>query len=633
LLVPHAVSRAQEPPRQQHDDDASSAPEVAADPIPSLAAFVDGVMQGLMQARHVPGAVALMVQDGRVTFERGYGLADPGTGRPIDPEKTLFRVASISKLITATAAMQLVEQGKLDLGADLNRYFEGFAIRNRFGRPITLGHLLTHTGGLQDSASRWTQALGEAPIPLRSYLAAHVPEPVRAPADLISYSNVGFTLVGYLVERASRQPFARYVEQHILEPLKMTHSGFGLPRPLPSDMAVGTYWTGERYLATGYDRLLMGPAGDFYTSATDIARFMLAHLQNGRIADGSRLLADDTTRMMHAQHFTQHPRLTGWAYGFQENVRNGHRTLEHSGSWRGFGARLVLVPEKQLGLFVSTTRSYDPRFFDPLLVSFFDRVLPPGRPLAFPAPLRGAGERAHRYTGTYIANRRVHNDNLKLGLFEDEITVTANDDGTLRIRWPGDSRDSTRMVEIAPALFQREDDGHIVGFRTDADGRATHLFADSLAMEHLAWWERPTVQGFGAVVCGLFFFITMLAYGFGALVPRVSRRPANTLPVAARSIAVAFASFGLLSLLRLATSISRTHALPLIEQMPLWLTMSAVVPRIAVVLSFGLPIALACSVFSGSWTSLHRLHFLFLTLAAGYFGWFCWTWNLLEMSR
>ena len=612
---------------------ATLAPATAS---PEVGAYLDGLMFGLMKERHVPGAVALIVQDGRVTFERGYGVADPTTGRPVDPETTLFRVASVSKLFTSTAVMQLVEQGKLDLNADLNQYLEGFAVLNKFGKPVTLANLLTHTGGFDDAFLHTTQELGDTPVPLGEYLAKRMPPQVMPPGDLISYSNNGLALAGYIVERASGRPFKEYMQEQIFTPLGMTRSGFGLPWPLPGDLAVGTNWKAERYEPSGYDRLLMTPAADLYTSAGDISRFMLAHLADGRIAapDGNygsekRLFGEETARTMHAQHFTHHPKLDGWTFGFQEGTRNGVRVIEHGGSWRGFGTMLVLVPEKNLGLFVSTTRTYDSRFFDPLLEGFFDRVLPRAGPLVFPKPPADFGARAGKYTGSYIPNRHVRGDVLKLGLFQAEGKVSANDDGTLSIAWPGDGHDSTRIVEIAPDLFQREDDGHLVTFRTGAEGRVTYLLADSVAMDHLRWWESPLLQGVVVAACVALFGMTLLGYPIGSLVRRVFGGPSSGVPRWARLSAVLFSGLALGSLVGIAVSLATVDPFLLMGRIPLWLTGLSLLPLLAAPVSLLLAFALIRSTWRRGWTPMERIHFVLLTLAAGYFAWFCWNWHLV----
>jgi CubicO group peptidase (beta-lactamase class C family) len=168
LLGPAVHSAAQ----TKSPSSVSTHPAGPQDPA-ELAVFLDGLLGGLMEERHIPGAVVLVVKDGSVFFAKGYGFADLETKRPVDPETTLFRVFSVSKLFTATAVMQLVEQGKLDLHADVNQYLDSFSLEERFGKPVTLANLLTHTGGFDDALLGSIQPLEREPVPLGKYLATH----------------------------------------------------------------------------------------------------------------------------------------------------------------------------------------------------------------------------------------------------------------------------------------------------------------------------------------------------------------------------------------------------------------------------------------------------------------------------
>src|SRR5262249_1727341 len=116
-----------------------------------FAPFADSLMSAALEKHHIPGAVLAVVQDGRIAFARGYGFADLESRVPVDPQRTVFRVASVSKLFPATAVMQLVEHGRLDLDADVNHYLRRFQVPPAFGKPVTLFDLLTHTGGFDES--------------------------------------------------------------------------------------------------------------------------------------------------------------------------------------------------------------------------------------------------------------------------------------------------------------------------------------------------------------------------------------------------------------------------------------------------------------------------------------------------
>src|SRR5947208_2438424 len=212
-------------------------PTVAPQPSPPPAltradfeTFLDALIPSQLQNRNIAGAVVSVVKDGQVLFQKGYGYADFEAKKPVLPDKTLFRPGSISKLFTAIAVMQLVEQGKLELDRDVNGYLD-FAIPKTYPDPVTLRQLLTHTAGFEDTLKNLFVAHESDLKPLRTYLVNQMPARIFAPGKVPSYSNYGFTLAGYIVERVSGERFERYIENHILKPLRMTNSTFDQPLP------------------------------------------------------------------------------------------------------------------------------------------------------------------------------------------------------------------------------------------------------------------------------------------------------------------------------------------------------------------------------------------------------------------
>jgi CubicO group peptidase (beta-lactamase class C family) len=146
-----------------------------------LRAAVDSFMGRDMADLRVPGAVVAIVQNGNVILLRGYGVADSARGTPVDPDHTVFRLGSVTKPFTAIAALQLVEQGRLDLHADVNRYLRAFQVPEAFGRPVTAHDLLTHTAGF-DTRLNGTAAGAENRVrSLAEYLASDLPPRVRPP--------------------------------------------------------------------------------------------------------------------------------------------------------------------------------------------------------------------------------------------------------------------------------------------------------------------------------------------------------------------------------------------------------------------------------------------------------------------
>jgi CubicO group peptidase (beta-lactamase class C family) len=189
-----------------------------------LGTFLDRLLSAQLRDDHIPGATVSVVKDGRLFFAKGYGSADLQAGTPVSAQTTLFRIGSLSKLFTATAVMQLAEQGKLNLHADVNTYLKTFHIPATYPEPITLAHLLTHTAGFEDRETGLYPRTISDLEPLGQWLAEHIPARVRPPGELSAYSNYGFALAGYIVEQVSGLPYAQYVEQHLFQPLGMRES-------------------------------------------------------------------------------------------------------------------------------------------------------------------------------------------------------------------------------------------------------------------------------------------------------------------------------------------------------------------------------------------------------------------------
>ena len=184
-------------------------------------AFIDSHFAAKMKQLHIPGLAFVLVQDGEFLIRKGYGLADIERKVRVDPNRTLFRPASIGKLFTVTAVMQLVEKGALHPEDDVNKYLTDFKIEETFDAPVRLKHLLTHTGGFDDRLlGEYVWTAGEI-VPLSQHLKSHMPPRVMSPGVAMSYSNHGIALAGLIVEKVSGIPFEQYVDEKILQPLGM----------------------------------------------------------------------------------------------------------------------------------------------------------------------------------------------------------------------------------------------------------------------------------------------------------------------------------------------------------------------------------------------------------------------------
>jgi CubicO group peptidase (beta-lactamase class C family) len=363
---------------------AQAAPEEV--PVPSskvkhiesadLETFVDGIMAAELKAGKIAGATFVFVKDGSILLAKGYGYADVKMRKPVVAEETLFRPGSVSKLFVWTAVMQLLEQGKLDLNADVNTYLKKFQIPATFPEPITIAHLMEHTPGFEEVFRDMGARTPKDLIPLEDYLAANIPKRVYPPGKIAAYSNYGTALAGYIVEVVSGMPFEAYVEDHIFRPLGMTMSTFREPLPSHLERFMSVGYSAEKGILKAEDfELINGlyPAGSLSSTAADMAKFMIAHLQNGRFGE-VRILQEETARLMHAQLFSHDPRLDGNAHGFWEKRLNGVRMIEHGGDTIYFHSQLVLFPEHNLGMFVSlNTASIESDLRGHLLQSLLDR--------------------------------------------------------------------------------------------------------------------------------------------------------------------------------------------------------------------------------------------------------------------
>ena len=328
----------------------------------SIESITDEYMEKVLSDYYVAGAAVSVVKDGEVLFEKGYGYADLENEVPVDAETTSFQIASVSKVFTATAVMQMVEQGKLSLNEDINNYLTAFKIDNPYSKPVTLWTLLTHTSGLDFRVPLLIPSSGDVLFDsldsLENDLKKNLPSVIREPGTFCQYNGYGIALAGYLVEIVSGEPLDRYVIENILEPLGMNHSSYGLTKAVLPSMSKPYRYLFGKYIKQSYTLMGDHPAGSICVSASDMANFMLAHLNNGEF-NGERILNSDTAIDMHTHQYPEDDRLTGFSLGFYEAVRNGCKTIEFGGYLPCFSSKVSLLPEKNVGIFIAINTDSD----------------------------------------------------------------------------------------------------------------------------------------------------------------------------------------------------------------------------------------------------------------------------------
>jgi len=597
-----------------------------------LETFVDGVMAAELKAGQIAGATFVFVKDGSILLAKGYGYADVKKRRRVVAAETLFRPGSVSKLFVWTAVMQLVEQGKLDLNADVNTYLKKFKIAETFPEPVTLAHLMQHTPGFEEVLSDMGARTPEDLIPLEDYLAANMPERVYPPGKIAAYSNYGTALAGYIVELVSGMPFEAYVEDHIFRPLGMTMSTFR--EPLPSHL--------ERFMSIGYSvekavlkaedfELINGlyPAGSMSTSATDMANFMIAHLQDGRFGE-ARILQEETARQMHARLFSHDPRLDGNAHGFWEKSLNGVRMIEHGGDTIYFHSQLVLFPEHNLGMFVSlNTASLESDLRGHLLQSLLDRYFPVPDPPE-PEPIAGFAERAKRLVGSYILSRVVYSSYEKLMALGAQISVKVTADKTLLTSFPF-GLGAKQWIETASYTFEEVGGPGTLMFKEDDSGGPLYMYLNEYPFMVGIKAKWPETFSFSILVLGiiLLLYLSVLRWPLAAIFGRLCRRRRDEKPAPRLARWMA----GLMVLLQVVFMVGLAMMLSDIEKLmfgvPLTMKILLGLPIVSALFLIGTFLYMASAWIKGYWSGCARVHYTLVFLAGLAFLLFLNDWNLL----
>lgn len=418
---------------------------------------------------NIPGAAVVVVKDGAVVFARGYGWSDIASRQPVSVTNTGFRLGSLSKLFTWTAVMQLVEQGALDLNADIAGYLD-FPLPSHPAGPITLRHLMTHTAGFEDVAKDDFKFGVENLRTIGTYLKANVPARIYQPGQMVSYSNYGATLAGYIVERVSGRSFESYAVENIFRPLAMSRASFDQPPSGP--ISTGYPSAG---IPSGFEFIEQRPAGSATGTAADMGRFMISILDNGR----GVLRPESVKSMMAMQSFPPGPAPRP-ALGFFRLDRNGRTIIGHSGDTLAFHSDLLLLPNEKLGLFVvfngTGSDGAARRIRRVLARDFLDRYFPFSPP---PEPtLATARIDAQRVVGHYLSSRRTASALRPVWLLR-QSEVTADSQGRLTTgALLGQDGAPLLWREVKPLVYRQlggqsrlwfitSDDGDIVGWATD----------------------------------------------------------------------------------------------------------------------------------------------------------------------
>ena len=421
-----------------------------------LAAWLDGLLPYALKNGDIAGAVVVVVKDGQVLLEKGYGYANVARKIPMDPAETMVRPGSTSKLFTWTAVMQLVEHGKLDLDRDVNDYLD-FRIPDKDGKAVTLRDLMNHRAGFEEGLKDLLATDPQRHLSTEQYVKQHPRPELFTPGDVPAYSNYGVALAGYIVQRVSGQPFDSYVEQHIFQPLGMQHTTFEQPLPERFRSALSQGYITASTAPRPYEFVETAPAGSASTTADDMARFMIAHLQDGRFGD-ARILGADTATRMHSPSESALPGFGTMAHGFFYETHNGRIAIGHGGDTVVFHTELELLPQEGVGIFYNfNSRGKDDAVYglrEALFNSFMNRYFPAPAATPFPPAPATAQQDAQEIAGAYQSSRRIEHSFLSFFYLLQQSAITANADGTIAAPAAPGLEGNATFQEVAPLLWR-----------------------------------------------------------------------------------------------------------------------------------------------------------------------------------
>jgi len=583
-----------------------------------LASVLDPFMQKELKGLHIPGTVVLVVKDGKIFLVRGYGFSDLEQKKRVRAN-TLFRMGSISKLFVATAILQLVEQGKLHLEDEVNPYLKTFQLDNPFPEPVRVFNLLTHTAGFDEkNIGSATQKRKEV-IPLGKYLAKHMPPCIHPPGSIISYSNHGYTLAGYLVELISGMPFDQYVNEHVIYQLGMNRSGFGFQPNPDSNLAIGYAFENKKYRALPFDYLNDEPADGLVSDANDMARFLIANLQQGEY-EGHRILQPATMELMHRQHYTLAPGLAGWCYGWYEEFRNNKRCLIHDGAVYGFNSRVWLVPDDNLGFMIATNTDVTNNDLTPAVTGrimdfFFGRS---ARPVRHDPP-PGFQTRLPLYEGHYrhvaLATRTLEKVAVLMDLVP-EFKIVVTNDGVIQI-W------NRTFRETKPFFLEQSNGKNSAALRQDKTGAVTHLFFEYEAFEKIPLYETKEFQEALGIFCLACFLLNLMFWLIWLVATRKRASELKSMYHLTGIIAIAHLVF--FSIIYI--FIFQRSIFELCYGVPIPVKLGLILPLLAIVLT-----VLLCIALIKNWktlTALPRIYFSLFSVIALTFLWILNYWNLI----
>lgn len=300
------------------------------------------------------GGVFIVVQGDKILFKKGYGYENLESKKAVTTDETLFRIGSLTKTFTATAAVQLKEKAMIDFNEDITKYLKDTKIKNKFKTPIIMEHILTHRSGLDTNEliflitelndKKWIkETMGNLKFIVKS-----------EPGTVCSYNNYALALAGIMIEDITGTPYDEYIKENIFNPLGMKNSFVRINNSKIDNLTKEYSYEAGEYKPFRLYEYSMPSTGSILSTGEDMSKYMMAFLNSGSL-NGKSILNKESTENMLKTHFTVNESFDGMNYGFYEKTIDGNKFIEHTGATLFTHSDMILDPKNKLGIFYSTT--------------------------------------------------------------------------------------------------------------------------------------------------------------------------------------------------------------------------------------------------------------------------------------
>ncbi len=311
---------------------------------------LEKVIAAELQATNTPGAAIAIVRGDQVIYAKGFGVSNVETGAPVTPDM-LFRLGSTTKMFTAAALVQLVEQGKLKLDEPIGKYAKGLSPKIA---SLTANQLLSHTSGLKDTATMFgkhdDEALGETVRALKDAFF------FAEPGQIYSYSNPGYWLAGYLIEAVSGKAYAEQLHEGLVAPLGMQRTTLRPTMAMTYPLSQGHEGVPPKVVRPAADNAGNWPAGSIFSSVNDLSRWTIAFMNGGKL-EGKQVLSPFLIATLSAPHANLPGSESKYGYGLTLGTLRDVKLVEHGGSRSGYGSLIRMAPEQRVAIIILANKT------------------------------------------------------------------------------------------------------------------------------------------------------------------------------------------------------------------------------------------------------------------------------------